>query len=86
MRRLLDLLPFQKPQASVKQSKEYSAHIYLGKMYLTLGQSADAEIELSQAQTIWASEECAKLLTIARNQRLAPRSFGAPMAFARRSA
>jgi tetratricopeptide (TPR) repeat protein len=72
MRKLSDLL-FQKktPQQGLDHQtlEDYHAHGYLGNMYLSLGDLAQAELEFSRAYALFPSEEVQSRLAIVRRRR-----------------
>jgi tetratricopeptide (TPR) repeat protein len=71
MKRLADLLPKRKPiQSPADQpTEDQIAHMYLGKMYLSLGQFAEAEAEYLRAHAISPSQECVEAIAAIRAQR-----------------
>ncbi len=72
MRKLSELLFQKRPaqQALTGQALEdYQAHGYLGNMYLSLGDLAQAELEFSRAYTLFPSEEVKNQLALVRRRR-----------------
>jgi tetratricopeptide (TPR) repeat protein len=72
MRKLSELFFQKKPaqQGSNNQALEdYHAHGYLGNMYLSLGDLAQAELEFSRAYALFPSEEVQNQLAIIRRRR-----------------
>jgi hypothetical protein len=73
MRKLSELL-FQKKSAlqgsNTQALEDYHAHGYLGNMYLSLGDLAQAELEFSRAYTLFPSEEVKNQLAIVRRRRV----------------
>jgi tetratricopeptide (TPR) repeat protein len=72
MSHLIDLLPKQKPvQRSNpdQRAEDQCAHRYLGKLYLTLGQLAEAEAEYLRAHALSPTEECIEVIAVIRTQR-----------------
>jgi len=60
--------------------------MYLGNMYLALGQTAQAETEFSRAQALSLSEESKKQLAVARKRRVEERHAARGAAAACRAA
>jgi tetratricopeptide (TPR) repeat protein len=72
MRKLSELL-FQKktPQQGLDNQtlEDYHAHGYLGNMYLSLGDLAQAELEFSRAYALFPSVEVQSQLATVRRRR-----------------
>jgi tetratricopeptide (TPR) repeat protein len=72
MRKLSELL-FQKkasrPGLDNQALEDYHAHGYLGNMYLSLGDLAQAELEFSRAYALFPSEEVKNQLASVRRRR-----------------
>jgi hypothetical protein len=71
MKRLSELLPRRKtdqPPAGATH-EDYVAHMYLGNMYLKLGQDSQAEAEYSRAYALFPSEECKQQLSVVKKRR-----------------
>lgn len=82
MNKLCELLPWRKtvPATTTQRADDFSAHLYLGNMYLALGQFDQAEAEYKRAHALRPSEQTAKLLAGGRAHRAAqPRSSGIEM-------
>jgi Flp pilus assembly protein TadD len=75
MRKLSEFLARRKTAQlpAIDNSADHDAHMYLGNMYLALGQTAQAETEFSRAQTFSPSEESKKQLAVARKRRVEER-------------
>jgi hypothetical protein len=72
MRKLSELLLRKKPaqQGLNNQALEdYHAHGYLGNMFLSVGDLAQAELEYSRAYALFPSEEIKNQLAIVRRRR-----------------
>src|SRR6202011_4015642 len=70
MRKLSEFLLRRKTaQPADAQQEDYHAHMYLGNMYLALGDVTQAEVEYSRAYALSPSEESRKPLAAIRKRR-----------------
>jgi hypothetical protein len=72
MRKLSELLLRKKPAQqglNTQALEDYQAHGYLGNMFLSVGDLAQAELEYSRAYALFPSEEIQNQLAIIRRRR-----------------
>lgn len=87
MKRLAAFLPRRKSQTPALPSQEdHDAHIYMGNMYLSLGQYAQAEAEYLRAHAASPSDESKNQLRLVQLRRRQPIASAPAVAPIRRAA
>ena len=87
MTRLNRFLPWRKTAQRSQDTRQenHYAHLYLGNLYVSLGDTAQAEAEYSRAYALIPSEEVRKQLALIRKRR-AEQSQSTNRSFAARRA
>ena len=88
MTKLTRFLPWRKTlqRAQETRQEDHYAHLYLGNLYMSLGDTAQAEAEYSRAYALIPSEEVRKQLAVIRKRRTEQSHSASRSSTARRAA